>query len=294
MGAMNAASDKWKEFYLRFCHKRFLCESDQATFDARHRLMIGVYAYFMYRIALFLGMSEPDAMLLHNLILSGFVQLLEIEGIIILLLYGFASGRSDTLGGNSIIHWIMYVMAYIQRCRKDGRDLDLKRDLGFGFVGDDVLGASTFMCNTEFTKFVDSLGYKSQAARKDEDLRDDMTLGELTFLKRTFRLQGEKVFAPLDINSIYKSLCYRLEPCGVSPEQHMKQVVDAAQREMFLHGEQAFLDFQSRLKVAQVAVKVEFKYFSYQQLMDAYEKGSLETWAYFDLDDLLIEGVVSS
>lgn len=280
-GLVNAGSNDWRVLYKHLGGdvRTKVMESDQKGYDSHHRVMIEVYCRFVYKFALGLGYTEIEARLTQNLALAGFNQISCIEGNYFQYSYMLASGRADTLFANSIIHALIYMMAFIQwhELRNLPVPIDYQEFLKFAFVGDDTLAQASNMPGFDslyIQEFAGSLGYVVTSARKDEALEAEVPFEVATFLKRSFRVEGSRIFAPLAVESILKSLCYRLKS-EASDEEHESSVVEGAQREYFLHGEEAFAAFQQRMD----DTGRPYKRLSYSDLLEEFDANEFTTWA---------------
>lgn len=107
--------------------------------------------------------------------------------------------------------------------------------------GDDLLAAvkdAPFFNALSFAVTIEEeLGIGFTAADKGEVLSKYIRPEEMSFLKRTFRKHPvlDKIVAPLDLDSIYKMLEWRLPSAIVSEETQMEQTVCSAMRELFFH-----------------------------------------------------------
>jgi hypothetical protein len=279
-GTVNAAGKDWARMhhFMGGDPNGDVLETDQETFDSKHRLLIEVYGMFLFLFALKIGYMDKEAKMARNLGLSGFNQLVFIEGNLLQMMSQLASGRADTLFMNSIIHMIIYYMAYIAWFRERNLEVDrnVKERMHAQFVGDDTLAKVFEMPgfdNFYIRDFCKSLGYKVTSATKGADLTRYVKLKDATFLKRRFLGEGDRVYAPLSLKSIYKSLCYRLESKATDSE-HLASVLLCAQREFFLHGRTAFDEFQSVLRENGYV----WALLEYDDLLKAFDEDRLSTW----------------
>nr|ASG92524.1 putative non-structural protein [Picornavirales N_OV_080] len=79
-------------------------------------------------------------------------------------------------------------------------------------------------------------------ADKEAASEELIDISRVDFLKRTFRLEGEYIFAPLAEKSIYKMLTVGIPSKFISEETQLCQVMQSALWEAFQHGE-AYYDF---------------------------------------------------
>jgi hypothetical protein len=107
--------------------------------------------------------------------------------------------------------------------------------------GDDVLmavrGKTTFNTVTFAHTCEEHMGLKITTPDKGEVTNEYISPDDMTFLKRNFRYHPEVkcVVAPLDLDSIYKSLEWRIPSSFVNEETQMEQTTNSALREIFFH-----------------------------------------------------------
>jgi hypothetical protein len=154
------------------------------------------------------------------------------------------------------------------------------------FVGDDVVNSSilTGFDNVYVCKYQDSVGYATTSADKKSAIEASKDYKEVTFLKRRFVIDGERVLAPLDEDSIYKMLCYKVLPSHCSDEEHEKSILNAAQREFFLHGEEKFDDFQELMKDN----KLYNAGLTYEKLSKEYDDDRFQMWDSEEVDWIVL------
>lgn len=274
-GTVNATSKDWKTLYnhlIEYNDKGF--EFDQEGFDLHHRLFIEPYIQTIVSISQHIGYTIKEQLILKRVMISAFNQLANLDNELVFLNYGLASGRCDTMFCNSVIHSLLYYYAFR---RLNGPNHNPRNYLRLAIVGDDTLltikkGSNIKFEGEEIKKIMYDVGYILTSARKDGSLLLDEKVEKLTFLKRTFNIEGDNVFAPLSLKSIYKTLCFHLE-LNCTLEEWQRGVLLSTQRELFMHGKDVFLNFQEDLRTKNIS----FEELKYENLLREYDDGSFTT-----------------
>lgn len=284
---MNAGSSEWKMLYERLTdggRRTMVLETDQNGYDSHHDVMIGPYVAYMVGVAQKLGYSAEERTGLERVLLSMFYNLTEWEGNLFMMSYGVTSGRSDTIQVNSIVHKLIYYYAFCKHYVELGQIVpkDVRNKLRLALVGDDSLASVSEDCDwfdgTYLAKVCLELGYELTSARKELSLQDRVSIYDATFMKRRFRVEGQRVFAPIVEESIYKSLSYYTKTQVTEAERNLATLL-GAQREFFLHGEGRFGEFQRELDQLQTERGIVVRRYTFQELLDQFDASSFETWA---------------
>jgi hypothetical protein len=78
-------------------------------------------------------------------------------------------------------------------------------------------------------------GYEYTSSQKDGTLRSTVPLASLSFLKRGFRLEGDRWYAPLELDSCLRSTYWTKARGRAQQIAQTADDLDAAQRELSLH-----------------------------------------------------------
>jgi len=162
-------------------------------------------------------------------------------------------------------------------------DFILIRVQGDDFIGN-VLNVMIEDYPDFLSKWVESmklLGFMVTSGDKTGEPKF-MNLEEMVLLKRSFKhhVELDEVVGPLDKNSIYKALCFEPKNAVPSTYHRLKQVIDGAQREFFLHGKEDFLRFQDKLVKCNSLKVIPFILHDFDQLLTSYKDGSMTMFAY--------------
>jgi hypothetical protein len=104
-------------------------------------------------------------------------------------------------------------------------------------------------------------------------------LGDVVFLKRKFRVEGKRVFAPLDLESIWNMLQWRDTSSTLSVNEMEAQLLAQAIRELFQHGREVYARERKRLLAIADALSIgeAVRALSpgYDELLIKFDNGSL-------------------
>jgi hypothetical protein len=148
------------------------------------------------------------------------------------------SGKYATAEDNSLRNLViqMYVWS------KQGNELSEFFDHVLPVTyGDDLLAAvrdkPSFNAVSYAVTCEHETGLGFTASDKGEVTTEYITPKDMSFLKRSFTVHPtlKRVVAPLDLDSIYKMLEWRLPSTSVSEETQMEQTLCSALRELFFH-----------------------------------------------------------
>jgi hypothetical protein len=281
-GGMNAGSKQWDKLGKRIFFdvedgKEIDLENidmDFESYDTCHGpKSFRVVAYFFYCFGKKVGYSEEAAYITFMIIISAGVQLMKYIKSWFLKYGGLASGFILTLIFNSVMNSILIRMAW---CSVGLKLKEFKKNVKVATVGDDNASG----VNPKHIKVFNMLtiqplyehwGYKVTSASKGE-LKATISREETQFVKRKFIYSEELngFIAPLEKDSIFKSLCFEDKNISNSPVERLIQVSSGAQREMFLHGRKSFDDFQGNIKTWFEKVGVEPVILNYDALKIEY------------------------
>jgi hypothetical protein len=270
---INAGSSAWEELYnhlTQFGEDRVF-DADDKTMDMRHRAFQRAYALLMYNLAQKVGYAEKYALAVmrYAIMLSRYVLLM--RGDFYLVTGGLCSGRIDTIFVNCIVQALRMIYVY----RQLGNELPFYRAVAMANTGDDnvtnVLRGVKFD-GVLYSEYCAPLGYAVTSGSKGE-MVPFKNIQEVDYLKRSFRVAEGRVWAALQMQSIWKSLAY----CsGVPPEMEEsrnRNTAISAVREAFLHGRERYGEMVSLL------TEQGFNHLpSFERLLFEYEMNDFQTW----------------
>jgi hypothetical protein len=245
---MNAGSPQWGElltYLTRF--GPYLMDSDQSGLDNHHGFISNAFNHFMYDVSLKCGYTQQEARMVVLVLLKAERYLLFMEGNLFVVSRGLVSGLPFTITLNCVVMKLMFYYTIAGVTRKVPSQVT-----SVAVTGDDsLLGVDDelegFISPELVTDSFASCGYEITAPDKESEI-SFVHWSELKYLKRRFRKEGGRVFAPLELDSVFKSLAY---VCGIPRDgerERSKAALQSAAREMFLHGEEAFLAFVEEAK----------------------------------------------
>jgi hypothetical protein len=281
-GAFNPASPEFGEMFLRLKAKGLLVMADIKHMDSSHRsFLIDMVGELFWRMAKMCGYCESAASVVRNLIRSIVFSLVELNGDLAFVTEGMGSGVYVTFIVNCVVLCLLYRIAWF---RLENGDFRASNALVVG--GDDsCLGTNSVAMNgIHIMEVFSEYGYElSPPTDKSGDMREFFDWGDFVFLKRSpseVPYGGKIVLVgALAKDSIWKSIGWEMPSPDVTHLDRMSQVLDAGQREMALHGEEAFDDFL--LKVKPFGIK--FRSLSHVEVLERYVCGKfydelLESW----------------
>lgn len=190
----------------------------------------------------------------------------------------YATAEDNGIRGNLLLRYAWYVTI--------GEDLFDKmpfREFVRPYTyGDDVLAAvkpkvqDIFNC-VVYAKFVEEIyGMEFTTASKSLDIVKFVDVSTMTFLKRTFKFHKGlgRVVAPLNMDSIYRSLEWIMPSAFVNSDMQFLQTLNSALRELYFHidDEKTFETLRSKF------VK---SYCSYYEVEESVVQESLPSFSQF-------------
>lgn len=264
MPGINSYGIEWDKLFKRLDQYDGLFGCDQRKFDAHHLAeMFGVVAAEMFEFALKCGYTVDEATICKHLILSCAYQIVILKNDMFLVHLGLGSGLWITTFFNCFVNSILIITCLKKR-------LGYVPKFDFATFGDDLLvgldraiGYTQKMLAEDMSLF----GYEITAANKDEELQDYDDLATASFLKRGFVFHERlgRVVAPIERDSIYRMLCWRMKS-EISDIERCPIVCDTALMEACLHGREFFDELRGRLMVAMGELEIPWEAKSWEAL----------------------------
>lgn len=286
-GQMNAGSKQWTDLknHLDSIEGSVL-DMDFEAFDTSHGSEVfEMVAILFFLLALKCGYTRSDASIVYLLVMCLRVQFIRFLNSLAIKFKGMPSGVIITLILNSLVNSLLMRMAFDVLV---GIDVSLFRDyVKAATTGDDNLSKVRRDIADKYNFLsIQSLykdwGYLVTPAMKGNQAQAFIDWDQAVFLKRRF-VQWEDGFyrAPLNTDSIWKSVCFERVDSGVSPLQRLVDVLGSAQREAYLHGKEFFTDFQEKIRPSLVEMGVEsnFKWLSFDSLDVEFLEGTFKTFS---------------
>jgi hypothetical protein len=275
-GAFNPASPQFGELMNWLRRFSNLVMADMKHMDSTYRAMIAEYvAKFFYVLAKRCGYNEEAAMVVLNLIRATCFSIVEFCGDWAFFSEGMGSGIYVTFVVNCVILSLLYRVAWFRLNSTPFREHNAL-----------VAGGDDSAMSTDDTRFdgihilktFRDYGYEvSPPTDKTGEVVPFYDHRETVFLKRspsTVVCRGKTYeVGKLAMDSILKPLAFEMPSVGVSHRDRMAQALDAACREMALHGLEAFLSFKKMIS----KYGYSYRQLSYDAVIEMYVAGDLYT-----------------
>jgi hypothetical protein len=247
---MNCYSSKWHDMYKHLVSfgEDYIIAGDYKSFDKSMACLL-IRVAFMVLDAFRSNVSTADKRIGVGIATDISQPLTNMNGDVVQFFGGNSSGHPLTIIINSIVNSLYLRIAY----QKIGFPLETFRaNVHPMIVGDDnIMGSNpnnkteeglTFN-HTTLQRALHSLGVTYTMADKESASVPFINIQDADFLKRTFRFLPEypdRAVAPLDLTSIFKSLCMYTDGGNISHEQQLSESYLSARREWSLHGREVF------------------------------------------------------
>jgi hypothetical protein len=282
-GAFNPASLDFGKMFARLKAFGKQIAADLKHMDSSHRAqVIDIVAEVFARYSRMCGYNEFAVNVLRNAIRSIVFTLVELNGDLAFFTEGMGSGVYVTFIVNCVVLSLLYRVAWFRVSSEPFR----KHNALVTGGDDSVLGTDLQAMNgLHVLSVFRDYGYEiSPPTDKDGAMQEFFPWWAFVFLKRSpveLEYMGKTIIVgALAKNSIWKSVGWEMPSPDVSHLDRMAQVLDAAQREMALHGRQAYDDFHADVRT----FPYKFRKLSYDEIISKYVVGCfyddlLETWA---------------
>lgn len=246
---------------------------DYKCYDTTHdKVVIYFLAYFWGELAKKLGYSDTNVTIVRNIIVSLSLMLVLYKGDWAIVSKRMISGiiatllNNDLLNDNNQIGYFIYrshIVPELSLCT-------LFEDIVYRTMGDDLLGGVTdFLLETDphylecmAPGFLMLFGATITDDTKTADYIHTVEEKDVSFLKRriVFNVEMNQYVAPLEWDSIIKSLVYEPKKAQPSTYERMGQAWHQAQREACLHGEAELKRLQDRVFAINESLPVARRY----------------------------------
>lgn len=237
-GVWNPASPQFGSMVkclTKFKHYAF---SDISHMDSSHKQVVADSVAEIFKgLARHVGYNEVDQTIVYNLLRSVVMSIVDFRNDLYLFTEGMGSGLYVTYIFNCIVLSILYRIAWYRISSEKFRSCNTLVNGG----DDSARSTSNPKFDSIFiTKVFKDLGYTMTPASKNGTSQLFEPLDDLVFLQRTVGIINGRIVGKLKLQSIYKNLCFRLKSRHVTEPEQMKQKVDAAFRELALHGKEVY------------------------------------------------------
>lgn len=232
-----------------------MMEGDYSNYDQAMPFEIGwVACSIVYVFLMKAGYNHKALEIVRGLLSESLQPHIEILGDILVALALQISGKYATAEDNSLRNLVMVMYAWYSNPKLS--HLDFFEYVTLALYGDDLLGSvkdevKDFFNNVTYREVVQKVfGMDFTPASKNGELLPFVSPDKMSFLKRTFRYHEELncYVAPLDMNSIYKTLQYYIPSQTVSEEMQMVSTYSSSLRELFFHStREQFMNVRTKL-----------------------------------------------
>ncbi len=155
---------------------------------------------------------------------------------------------------------------------------DLKKLFELEVGGDDfwltlheIIGWYNFYMHIEETK---KLGWTFTSSDKSGDMYKHRDLKDVSFLKRTFREEYGRVFAPMPLLDVIEIMYW------VSSDMEMGEALHENARSVFLelghHGREIFTEWEGKINAAILTAGYDAVHMTYDEWLDSYNNGEFQ------------------
>lgn len=202
---------------------------------------------------------------------------------------GEPSGSFTTTWENTIMSIFFLVYAYIRSATEAGFDAEslppLHENVVWIAFGDDVVfGASDAVASwfnpTSYQRVLNEARVEVTFGSDKNVVATWKDISEVTFLKRRFDLRDGIVWAPLEIESIEKMLCWHEPSKHLDHGEQLAIILENAGKELFMRGEIVYKEWLPKLRAT--ASERELRELcalkSYEEMLAEYLDGAFRAW----------------
>jgi len=240
---MNAYSKDWEHLHTyltRFGEDRIIA-GDYSNYDKNMPAIFIRYAFHVLdqcrsRLR---SISRVDFLIGQGIATDVCFPITNMNGDLFQFNGGNSSGHPLTVIINSIVNSLYVRYVYM----KKGFNLyTFRSNVTLMTLGDDnIMGSRLEDFNhTVIQEELGKRGVPYTMADKKAKTKPFIHISQADFLKRRFMMNEYRIVGPLELKSIFKSLCYYVAKNNISNYEHLAQVYLAARREWSLHGKAIF------------------------------------------------------
>jgi hypothetical protein len=251
----NPRSCQWKHFYEHLTQfgKDRMIAGDFAMYDKRMSSMVMMEAFHVFeRLFEVAGRSEEDLAMLRGIAADICFPLIDVQGDIVQMDGSNPSGWAGTVILNCIVN-VLYQMYIFNEDKPIDVSLDSFWELvaALTYGDDNAIGVSAsapWFSHTSLATGLAKFGVVYTMADKETASIPYIHIDEVSFLKRLFVVDGEKVRCPLEWASLDKMMTTSVASKSISPQAQAVQVMTSAMREAHDHGQQVFDETVGKMK----------------------------------------------
>jgi hypothetical protein len=230
-----------------------LMEGDYESYDQKMLLELqNIANAVIYNVCKWFGYNDEALMILRTLMADLAFPILDFDKDLFVAFGITASGQDGTAQRNSLLNLIMMLCCWYSTPEVEDKNFfDYVKPATFG---DDSLAAvkpvvADYFNNIVFRDFCsDTLQIVYTPAEKDSGMQKFISYENCSFLKRKFIYREDlgRVVAPLDLNSIYKSMTWIIPSQSITRAEQMLSICVSALWEFSLHMEREKFDLLKR------------------------------------------------
>lgn len=271
---VNCRSDVWKEMFEFLNENENAIFGDYGAFDKNMSALEALIGYLMLiYVAKKAGYSDKDCKIMHGLAIDCCFPLLLVLGSLVLVNGSNPSGIPITVLINILVNQVYQCYVF-----KQFYEIDLFWHIAMLFYGDDNVITVPHQFpdynHTNAQIILAQIGVIYTMADKTSESIPYISIEEGDFLKRSFLVKGNKVWAPLDLKSIYKSLRYRTKLAdGVTDLKRDYDAIQNALIECVPHAydnQLLFRDLQQLQKKMVVDNNLDWKVYTFRDVLEKY------------------------
>lgn len=284
---INATSPLWNTFALYLRTYEYNIAGDYKAFDQKS---IAMFLICCYNIIMFIcqlaGYSERDLNVMSALVMDLIYPIFDFNGDLVMSNGGNPSGHSMTVIVNCIMNSLYMRYCFFKLLPHLIKFQSLVKLITYG--DDNVLSVARSIRNifnqNSISRVLGEIGIVYTDAHKSLVFEDFVPFEDVTFLKRSFVYREEfgGFMAPLELDSIYKSLLYHVPSRaeGVLVEHQMAQSILSASDEIFLHGREVFDIMQPKLEL--IVAGYGIRHMMVERFFDGYDTRVKSWWETYE------------
>jgi hypothetical protein len=262
----NAASREWENirtYLVQFGEDRMVA-GDYAAFDKSMPSTIILAAFdIIRRLCKQAGYSESDLKVVQGIAEDTAFPLVDLNGDLIEFYGSNPSGHPLTVIVNGLAN-ALYMRYCYAKLSPEGNAKKFKKHVALMTYGDDnIMGVSKeapFFNHSTIQRVLADAGITYTMADKETESIPYITLSDCSFLKRTWRWDKDvkAYLAPLEEDSILKSLTIGVASKTLSPEAQSVAIISSAICEYFFYGREVFEEKRKMFEDIIAENKLEF------------------------------------
>ena len=248
---LNCMSKDWENFFshlTRFGEDNIV-DGDFKSYDVslfRH-IILGVCFHILRKIAVNIGYNESEMNMFDNCVWLMVNRFISMNSDIGIMYKGNPSGCFLTSVLNSLCSSLLFRYCFFMLVcsAKDIRLEEFRDYVSLGTYGDDnIQGISKDIIDvynfTEIKRVLATVDMLYTPANKTDDDYIVKNIFETSFLKRNFRYDNGILKCPLELPSIFRSLCWYNSNKDVNKYEQFATILYSANRELWHHGQKLF------------------------------------------------------